>query len=111
MGVSVDVHSYDYEELVEEIQKYLKTDNKILIEKILKTGGNIVGDRYIIVDNELWEDSNPVTIISSVFNELFDIDDFLSEIFYSIRDKANRKELINACDDVDTIIENLEDYL
>lgn len=53
MGISIDLHSYDYEALVEGIQSYTKAENTEVIRKILLIGGNVVGDKYIILNNEL----------------------------------------------------------
>lgn len=58
--ISFDVSTYfksfvddDKEALVEGIQSYTKEENTEVIRKILLIGGNVVGDKYIILNNEL----------------------------------------------------------
>lgn len=81
MGVSIDLYSYDYEALLEGIQSYTKAENTEVIRKILLIGGNVVGDKYIILNNELWEDNSSYYNVPNALERLYKVDDVFGKIF------------------------------
>ena len=74
MNKCMDLYSYDYNKLINKIKEFCKTDNIHKIEEIFNYFGNKIGDRYIILDQELYEDENCYNnicrIIDKVFNNL-----------------------------------------
>ncbi|EAD5202202.1 hypothetical protein E9535_15385 [Listeria monocytogenes] len=104
MGINISLYSYDYEALVEGIQSYAKAENTEVIRRILLIGGNVIGDKYIILNNELWEDNSSYYNISTVLERLYEVDDVFGEIFCTFDDKFGRETLINGCDTPEEIL-------
>lgn len=100
MGRSVNLYSYDYEKLKNELIKYCgaKTEEETKkLEEILTDFGNIIGDRYIILNNEFWEDYSCYYNVASVIDNAFGRDDSFGEVFCVFRDETmDKRELISA---------------
>jgi hypothetical protein len=96
MGMSVDVHSYDYEKLVEKLQKIGASD-KALLEKILAKFGERIGDRYILVNNEYWDEYNSYYNLPNLIDSAFGIKDSF-DIFLNGEDCDRRDVNFNASD-------------
>lgn len=109
MGMRVNLYSYDFNQLVSGIANFVKTDYREKIEKILLIGGNKIGDRYIILDNELYEYCNPCENIPSVIDRCFGVEDTFGECFYTFDNKFGRKTLISSTDFIEDILESLEE--
>ncbi|ECW8281592.1 hypothetical protein KX878_002749 [Listeria monocytogenes] len=107
MGISIDLHSYDYEALVEGIQSYTKAENTEVIRKILLIGGNVIGDKYIILNNELWEDNSSYYNVPNALERLYKVDDVFGKIFCTFDDRFGRETLINGCDTPEEILEEV----
>jgi hypothetical protein len=97
MSRSIDLYSYDYEKLVNKTLEVCKTDNRELVEKILLAGGNKVGDRYIILNQEMWESCSCYYNVSSALERIFKINDVFGAVFCTFNDnETDKKELIQA---------------
>lgn len=75
MGVSVGLYSYDCKGLVNELKEYTKAQDTKEIEEILLLGGSIVGDRYIILNNEFWDEYNAYFGVSEIIDKKFNVQD------------------------------------
>lgn len=94
MSQSVEIHSYDYNQLVSAILNVCKTNDKEMIEKILLLGGEKVGDRYILLNNEVWEEFNSYYNIPTALEKIFKVDDVFGKVFCTYPDNiADEKEL------------------
>lgn len=111
MGVNIDIHSYDYNELVDGIQKYTRTKDIKLIKYVLEQCGSHIGDRYIILNQELWEDYSAYYNVASVIDELFNVDDSFSEIFCTFDNKFSHEQLLSESDSVDDIIYQVKEVI
>ena len=110
MGRSVEVKSYDYEQLVKEIKAYYKTADSSLIEKILLAGGDKIGDRYIILNNEFWETYDSYYNVTSVLDEYLgneELENVFGNVFCTRDKKADcrsvapsmsKEEIYQACE-------------
>ena len=96
MGRSINLYSYNYEQLTNELLKVCETNNTELVEKILLACGNKIGDRYILLNQEFWEEFNSYYTVASIFSEVFGIDDVFGKVFCTFDDKCKREELISA---------------
>lgn len=97
MGRSIDLYSYDYQKIVSKTLKVCKTNNKELVEKVLLICGNKIGDRYIILNQEFWEDNSCYYNVSTALERIFKVDNVFGEVFCSFNDdETDKKELINA---------------
>ncbi len=98
MGRSIDLHSYDYEPLVEGIKEFVSADNTEDIREILSVGGSVIGDKYIILNNELWDECSPYYNVAGALEDYFKVDDVFGKIFCTFDNKFGHEELINACE-------------
>lgn len=99
MGQSINLYSYDYEKLKNKIMEFCKTDNTDLVDKILLAAGSKIADRYILLNQELWDGYSCYYNIANVIDEVFNIDDSFGEIFCGINSKdCDRQELISSMD-------------
>jgi hypothetical protein len=94
LGRSIDLYSYDYEKLVNKTLEVCKADSRELVEKILLSCGNKVGDRYIILNQELWEDFSCYYNVSTALERIFKIDDVFGKVFCSIKDSDTDKQIL-----------------
>jgi len=107
MGRSIDIHSYDYEPLVKGIKEYVSATDTEDIKTILLVGGNVVGEKYIILNNELWDEYSPYYNIADALDKFFKVEDVFGEIFCTLDNKFGHEELINACDPPEEILDDL----
>jgi hypothetical protein len=98
MGRSIDLYSYDYEKLINKTLEVCKTDNRELVEKVLLTCGSKIGDRYVILNQEMWEDCSCYYNVANALDKIFNVDDSFGEIFCTWKDdnKLDKQELIQA---------------
>lgn len=96
--MSISLYSYDYSKLLNLILKVCKTNNSELVEKILATGGNKVGDRYVILDcNYSSYDNNSYFNVPNALSQIFGVDDVFSKTLCMWGDEyADKKELITS---------------
>ena len=98
MSRLIDLYSYDYDKLLKKTMEYCKTDNKELVEKVFNYFGTKIDTRYIILNQELWEEGNCYYNISTILDKLFNVEDSFGEIFCNFNNKLDEKELISAVD-------------
>jgi len=107
MGRSIDLYSYDYEKLLNKTLEVCKTEEKELVEKILLSCGNKIGDRYVILNQEFWEDCNCYYNVARALERIFKIDDVFGEVFCTYTAiETDKHELIDAIE-----INQIEDKL
>jgi hypothetical protein len=99
MSRSIDLYSYDYEKLVNRILEVCDTDNRALIEKVLDACGNKISDRYVILNQEFWEDYSCYYNVAKALEKIFKVDDVFGKVFCTFDDnETDRKELTSAMD-------------
>lgn len=88
MGICVDLYKYDKQKLINEILRVGKIEEKeenlILINFILDCFGDTIGEKYILLNNEFWQNGNCYYNISTVFEKVFNIpdeNDFFGNVF------------------------------
>lgn len=97
MGRSIDLYSYDYEKITNKVLEVCKTEDKELVEKILLSCGNKIGDRYIILNQEFWEDCSCYYNVARTLERIFKVDDVFGKVFCTFKDdETDRQELIQA---------------
>lgn len=97
MGRSIDLYSYDYDKLVNKILEVCKTDDQKLVEKILGACGNKICDRYVILNQEMWDDSSCYYNVARVLEKIFKAEDVFGEVFCTFKlDDLDKEYLINS---------------
>lgn len=108
MGKSIDLYSYDYEKLVNKTLEVCKTNKRELVEQILLAFGNKIADRYILLNQELWDDYSCYYNVARVLNRVFKTEDAFDDIFCTYKDEdCNIEELISARD-IDVVLDELD---
>jgi hypothetical protein len=69
-------------------------DVKALVEKILLAGGEHIGDRYLILNNEYWDGYDSYYNVPSVLEEVFKVEDVFGNCFCTVKNKYDKKEVI-----------------
>lgn len=112
MGRSIDLYSYDKEKLINNLALYCKTEDKPLIKKILSKFGTFIHDRYVILNQDFWEDYDCFFNLTSVIDRVFKAENSVDVMIeWSGRWDSGKKELIRSVDE-DEVMEELfgEDY-
>lgn len=108
MSRSIDLYSYDYEKLINKIQNVCNTSNRELIEKVLLCCGEKISNRYIILNQEFWDDCSCYYNVARTFERIFNVEDVFGKVFCASNDEeTDKQELISAIDLFD-IFQKLE---
>lgn len=118
MGVSIDMHIYDYFDLVKEITAEVEKNGGApegrsvneFVEKVLPEFGFRAGDKYITLWNEYYSDSgyNSASELFRAVELYFGLDDiFLSGYDYGRH--ANAREVLDELN-IEPIGDDEEDY-
>lgn len=77
--------------------EFCETDNVELVEKVLLACGSKVADRYILLNQELWDGCSCYYNVGSVLEKLFKVDNVFGNVFCTWpKNIADCKELIAA---------------
>lgn len=97
MGRSIDLYSYDYEKLINKVLEVCNTEDKELVEKILLTCGSKISDRYVILNQEFWENCSCYYNVATALERIFKVDDVFGEVFCNFKDEeTDKQELVSA---------------
>lgn len=96
MGISIDLEKCNYEKLINEFMKDKKINNRELLEKIMAQFGEHIGDYYIILHNEYYEDGICTWNLTSMIDEVFETEDSYNS-YLNVREyMINYKEKYDA---------------
>ena len=117
MGMSIDIHVYDYFDLVKDITKVAEkadapADRTVndFVERVLPAFGFRAGDKYITLWNEYYSDSgyNSASELFRAVERYFGVDDvFLSG--YDYAEHANADEVLERLG-IEPIGDDEDDY-
>ena len=71
MGRDVSLHSYRANILKIAIAEYYQTDDFEKINEILSAAGSFIGDRYLLLENDFWEEYNAYFNLPSALDSAF----------------------------------------
>lgn len=85
MGVSINAHVYDVKELVQNIE-HTKTKATDLtpgqfLEKVAPEYGAILGDKFVVIWNDYFDEYNPAVKFLNIVGRYFGIEDFWSSSY------------------------------
>lgn len=109
MGRYINLYSYDYKELLKELKKFCETEDEELLKYILLSCGNVVADKYIILNQEIRESENAYSIVAHTIDRCFDKDDCFGEVFCSMS-KGLATEIKGAVVDYE-VEEKIKNYI
>lgn len=93
MGLGVELYKYNYNELIDAIAEHVESDDFTLIKKVLLSCGEKIGDSYIIVRNDFWDEMDPYFTLFNLLDNIFNVSDTFSKIY-----KLKMEELISVVD-------------
>ena len=71
MSMSVCLYSYKADELECAIAEYYQTKDIEKIDDILSAAGSFIGDRYLLLQNDFWEEYNAYFNLPSALDSAF----------------------------------------
>lgn len=83
MGYNIEVYKYNLKKLKKSFMELPEVNDEDLLTKIMLEFGEVIGDSYIILDNEYYEDGNCFynlpNMIDKVFNTEYSFDVLLKQ--------------------------------
>jgi len=73
MGLSVDLYIYNYENLIKKFME-IGADSELL-KRILTECGSVSGNKYVLLNNEHYDSSNPFNTVCDLIDSAFNIKD------------------------------------
>lgn len=103
MGVSIDIHVYDYADLIKQITEVSQQNEKLesdrtvtdFVERVLPEFGFRSEDKWVTLWNEYYEDYNSGSELFRAVELYFGVDDvYLGD--YTWHGNANAREVLEA---------------
>lgn len=83
MGRSVELFRYNYDKLVDCFLEKKEIDNKEILEQILLSFGEKVGDFYILLNNEFYGEYNSYYNLTRLIDNVFNCENSFDIISYN----------------------------
>ena len=100
MGYDIEVYKYKFKELKKSFMKLPKVNDEDLLTKIMLEFGEVIGDYYIILDNDYWEDGDCFYNLSNMIDKVFKIEDSFDVLLEQRESMVSYKELYEAYDNL-----------
>lgn len=99
MGLNIRLRIYDKKELIKKLHAWGASDEKLTM-KILERCGSFIGDKYVLLNNGLWEGTDPYFNVSILFDFAFERDDSFNIFLHSGTDGIDSVELSGVADEL-----------
>lgn len=76
MGMYIELEKCNFKTLVDKLMEDPKIDDREMLEKILKGFGEVIGDTYLLLDNEFYEEYNSYYELERLLESYFRVDCF-----------------------------------
>ena len=96
MGIDIDVYKYNLKKLKKSFMELPEVNDEDLLTKIMLEFGEVIGDSYIILDNEYYEDGNCFYNLSSMIDQVFETKDSFNVLLDQRESVLSYKELYDA---------------
>ena len=100
MGYDIEVYKYNLKELKKSFMELPEINDEDLLTKIMLEFGEVIGDYYIILDNEYYEDGNCFYNLSSMIDKVFNTEDSFDVLLKQREFLLSHKELYDAYDNL-----------
>ena len=114
MGISIDQYKYDFGRLLDHLMTFEGIDDRERLKEILLDFGEVLDGKYIILNNEQYEDGDCYYNLSAVIDAVFKTEDSFDAFMGSPCEKTGREEMISYVEIEDIAdkynIEQNEDY-
>lgn len=111
MGVSIDLHRFDYKKTKDALLNITKEKDETIIDKILAEFGTKIDNDYIVLANEYYEDGHCLWNLYNLIEKHYKIDDVYDCFIHSEnKPMVDYKTLDEAYENIGFSLEELEDY-
>ena len=100
MGMDIDVYKYKFKELKKSFMELPGVNDEDLLTKIMLEFGEVIGDYYIILDNECYEEGNCFYNLPNMIDKVFNTEDSFGALLEQRESLLSYKELYDAYDNL-----------
>ena len=113
MGISIDLYKYDFGRLLDHLMTFEGIDDREKLKEILLDFGEVIDGKYILLNNEHYEDGNCYYNLSAVIDAVFKTENSFDAFLYDA-EKSGKERMVSYVD-IDDIadkynIEQNDDY-
>lgn len=91
MGVYVDLYKINFEDYINELMKEPKINDRKMLKKIMLEFGEKIGDQFILLNNEYYEDYNSYYSMFHLIDSYFEIEEYVDiesfDVFLEMREE------------------------
>lgn|SRR5690606_3743901 len=99
MGISIEVRVGDFNEIKTELISRFKIEDEVFLEKILLQFGEKIGDKYVLLNNEFWDEFNSYYGISTFIDRYYSVEDSF-DIFLRMKEVNANWNVYDAADEL-----------
>ena len=96
MGMDIDVYKYKFKELKKSFMELPGVNDEELLTKIMLEFGEVIGDYYIILDNDYYEDGNCFYNLPNMIDKVFKTEDSFGVLLEQRESLLSYKALCDA---------------
>lgn len=96
MGYDIEIYKYKYKELKKSFMELPGVNDEDLLTKIMLEFGEVIGDYYIILDNDYYEDGNCFYNLPNMIDKVFKTEDSFGVLLEHRESLLSYKELYEA---------------
>ena len=96
MGYDIEVYKYNLKKLKKSFMELPEVNDEDLLTKIMLEFGEVIGDSYIILDNEYYEDGNCFYNLPNMIDKVFNTENSFDVLLKQREFLLSHKELIDA---------------
>lgn len=100
MGYDIEVYKYKFKELKKSFMELPRVNDDDLLTKIMLEFGEVIGDYYIILDNDYWEDGDCFYNLSNMIDKVFKTEGSFDVLLEQRECMVSYKELYEAYDNL-----------
>ena len=100
MGCNIDVYKYNLKELKKSFMELPEINDEDLLTKIMLEFGEVIGDSYIILDNEYYEDGDCFYNLPNMIDKVFNTEGSFDVLLKQRESLLSYKELYDAYDNL-----------
>ena len=96
MGIDIEVYKYKYKELKKSFMELPGVNDEDLLTKIMLEFGEVIGDYYIVLDNDYYEDGDCFYNLSNMIDGVFKTENSFDVLLEQRESLLSYKELYEA---------------
>ncbi|MED3832970.1 hypothetical protein [Peribacillus frigoritolerans] len=109
MGTYVELKKGDYETIKSELVKRYSIEDADFLEKILLQFGEKIGDQYVLLNNEYWEDNNSYYGVATFIDRYYGVEDSFDIFLRQMKEANANWNVYEAADELGVELPDEED--